>query len=126
MKGEKDVEIEELANESVGACDDRGRDSLRRRIVRARNGKPNRSVDRRWNTVYRRFRRRAESGVLSQVVEVLQNEALSDADFSVLSLESAFMKSSPSAAGALKNGPQAIGGRKAARDQDTCDRRRSR
>ncbi len=71
MKGEKDVEIEELANESVGACDDRVRDSLRRRIVRARNGKPNRSVDRRWNTVYRRFRRRSENGVLSRVLEVL-------------------------------------------------------
>lgn len=43
-----------------------------------------------------------ENGVLSQATEVLKNEALRDADFSVLSLESTFVKASPCAAGALK------------------------
>ena len=71
----------------------------------AENGCKQRALPRRyghWNTVYRRFRRWAESGVLSQVMEVLQNEALSNADFSVLSLDSTFVKASPCAAGALK------------------------
>ncbi|MBP3556349.1 MAG: IS5 family transposase, partial [Thermoguttaceae bacterium] len=83
------------------------------------NGCEQRALPRRyghWNTVYRRFRRWAESGVLSQVMEVLQNEALSNADFSVLSLDSTFVKASPCAAGALKkNGPQAIGRTKGGR-----------
>lgn len=62
------------------------------------------------NTIYRRFRRQAENGVLSQVMEAIQNKSLSDAGFSVLSSGSTFVKSSPSAVGALKkNGPQAIG-----------------
>jgi len=95
----------------------------------AENGCKWRALPRRyghWNTVYRRFRRRAESGVLSQVVEVLQNEALSDADFSVLSLDSTFVKASPCAAGALKKraaGDRSDKGR--AHDQDPCDRRRA-
>jgi len=87
----------------------------------AENGCKWRALPRRyghWNTVYRRFRRRAESGVLSQVVEVLQNEALSDADFSVLSLDSTFVKASPCAAGDRSDKGRA-------HDQDPCDRRRA-
>ena len=79
-----------------------------------------------WNTVYRRFRRWTESGVLSQVMEVLQKEALSDADFSVLSLDSTFVKASPCAAGALKKrtaGDRSDEGR--SNDQNLCDRRRA-
>ncbi|MBR2002627.1 MAG: transposase [Thermoguttaceae bacterium] len=78
-----------------------------------------------WNTVYRRFRRRAENGVLSRVQEVLQKEELIGADFSVLSLDSTFVKASPCAAGALKKraaSDRADEGR--AHDQDSCDRRR--
>ena len=95
----------------------------------AENGCKWRALPRRyghWNTVYRRFRRWAESGVLSQVMEVLQNEALSDADFSVLSLDSTFVKASPCAAGALKKrtaGDRSDEGR--SYDQDSRDRRRS-
>jgi len=94
----------------------------------AENGCKWRALPRRyghWNTVYRRFRRWAESGVLSRVMEVLQNEALSDADFSVLSLDSTFVKASPCAAGALKKraaSDRADEGR--SHNQDTCDRRR--
>ncbi|MBR4834970.1 MAG: IS5 family transposase [Thermoguttaceae bacterium] len=71
----------------------------------AENGCQWRALPRRyghWNTVYRRFRRWAENGVLTRVLEVLQNEELIGSDFSVLSLDSTFVKSSPSAAGALK------------------------
>ena len=72
----------------------------------AENGCKWRALPRRyghhWNTVYCRFRRRAENDVLSQASEALQKEELIDADFSVLSLDSTFVKSSPSAAGALK------------------------
>ena len=76
--------------------------------------------------IYRRFRRRAENGVLSQVLEVLQKEELIGADFSVLSLDSTLVKSSPSAAGALKKrtaSDRADEGRKTTRDQGLCDRR---
>ncbi len=94
----------------------------------AENGCKWRALPRRyghWNTVYRRFRRWAESGVLSRVLEALQKEELVGADFSVLSLDSTFVKSSPSAAGALKKraaSDRADEGR--SRDQDSCDRRR--
>ena len=94
----------------------------------AENGCKWRALPRRyghWNTVYRRFRRWAENGVLSQVLEVLQKEELIGADFSVLSLDSTFVKSSPSAAGALKK--RAASDRaheRRAHNQDTCDRRR--
>ena len=94
----------------------------------AENGCKWRALPRRyghWNTVYRRFRRWVESGVLSRVLEVLQKEELIGADFSVLSLDSTFVKSSPSAAGALKKraaGDRADEGR--SHDQDSCDRRR--
>ena len=94
----------------------------------AENGCKWRALPRRyghWNTVYRRFRRWAESGVLSRVLEALQKEELIGADFSVLSLDSTFVKSSPSAAGALKK--RAASDRaneRRAHDQDTCDRRR--
>ena len=76
--------------------------------------------------VYRRFRRRAENGVLSQALEVLQKEELIGADFSVLSLDSTFVKSSPSAAGALKKraaSDRSNEGRKTTRDQGSRDRR---
>ena len=94
----------------------------------AENGCKWRALPRRyghWNTVYRRFRRWAESGVLSRVLEALQKEELIGADFSVLSLDSTFVKSSPSAAGALKKraaSDRADEGR--SHDQDSCDRRR--
>jgi len=52
--------------------------------------------------VYRRFRRRAENAVLLKMQETLVNEELIDADFSVLSLDSTFVKASPCAAGSLK------------------------
>ncbi|MBP3558852.1 MAG: transposase, partial [Thermoguttaceae bacterium] len=71
----------------------------------AGNGGKWRALPRRyghWNTVYRRFRRWAENGVLSRVLEVLQKEELIGAVFSILSLDSTFVKASPSAAGALK------------------------
>ncbi len=54
-----------------------------------------------WNTVYRRFRRRAENGVLAKILEALVDEELIGADSLVLSLDSTFVKSSPSAADAL-------------------------
>ena len=94
----------------------------------AENGCKWRALPRRyghWNTVYRRFRRWAENGVLSRVLEVLQKEELIGADFSVLSLDSTFVKASPSAAGALKKraaSDRADEGR--SHDQDSCDRRR--
>lgn len=94
----------------------------------AENGCKWRALPRRyghWNTVYRRFRRWAENGVLSRVLEALKKEELIGADFSVLSLDSTFIKSSPSAAGALKK--RAASDRaneRRAHDQDTCDRRR--
>ena len=96
----------------------------------AENGCKWRALPRRyghWNTVYRRFRRWAESGVLSRVLEALQKEELIGADFSVLSLDSTFVKSSPSAAGALKKraaSDRADEGRKTTRDKGSCDRRR--
>ena len=95
----------------------------------AENGCKWRALPRRyghWNTVYRRFRRWAENGVLSQVLEVLQKEELIGDDFSVLSLDSTFVKSSPSAAGALKKraaSDRSDEGRKTTRDQGSCDRR---
>ena len=52
----------------------------------------------RWNTAYRRVRRRAENDVLPQTLETLQKEGTIGGDFSVLSLDSTFVKSSPSAA----------------------------
>jgi len=76
--------------------------------------------------VYRRFRRRAENAVLLKMQETLVNEELIDADFSVLSLDSTFVKASPCAAGALKKraaGDRSDKGR--AHDQDPCDRRRA-
>lgn len=94
----------------------------------AENGCKWRALPRRyghWNTVYRRFRRWAESGVLSRVLEALQKEELIGADFSVLSLDSTFVKASPSAAGALKKraaSDRADEGR--SHNQDSCDRRR--
>ncbi|MBR2002626.1 MAG: transposase [Thermoguttaceae bacterium] len=95
----------------------------------AENGCKWRALPRRyghhWNTVYCRFRRRAENDVLSQASEALQKEELIDADFSVLSLDSTFVKSSPSAAGALKKraaSDRSNEGR--AHDQDSCARRR--
>ena len=77
----------------------------------AENGCKWRALPRRyghWNTVYRRFRRRTENDVLSQASQAVQKKELIDSDFSVLSLDSTFVKSSPSAAGALKNGSQAL------------------
>jgi len=52
-------------------------------------------------SIYRRFRRRAENGVLAKILEALVDEELIDADSLVLSLGSTFVKSSPSAADAL-------------------------
>ena len=95
----------------------------------AENGCKWRALPRRyghWNTVYRRFRRWAENGILSQVLEALQKEELIGADFSVLSLDSTFVKSSPSAAGALKKraaSDRSDEGRKTTRDKGSCDRR---
>ena len=74
----------------------------------------------------RRSRRQAENGVLSRVLEVLQKEELIGADFSILSLDSTFVKASPCAAGALKKraaSDRAYEGR--SHDQDSRDRRRS-
>ncbi|MBR2005932.1 MAG: transposase [Thermoguttaceae bacterium] len=58
-----------------------------------------------WNTVYRRFRRWSEDGVLAQVLEVLKNEEFIGADFSALDLESTLEKSSPRSAAAIKKRP---------------------
>ena len=88
----------------------------------AENGCKWRALPRRyghWNTVYRRFRRWAENGVLSQVLEVLQKEEINCGDFSVLSLDSTFVKSSPSAAGALKK--RAASDRSDEERKTTCD-----
>lgn len=59
-------------------------------------------------------------------MEVLQKEELIGADFSVLSLDSTFVKSSPSAAGALKKraaSDRADEGRQTTRDEGSRDRR---
>ena len=94
----------------------------------AENGCKWRALPRRyghWNTVYRRFRRWVENGVLSRVLEVLQKEELIGADFSILSLDSTFVKASPCAAGALKKraaSDRSDEGR--SHDQDSYNRRR--
>ena len=56
---------------------------------------------------------------MSQVLEALKKKNLSEPIFGVLSLDSTFVKSSPSAAGALKK--RAASDR--SDDQDLCDRR---
>ena len=61
-----------------------------------------------------------------QVLKVLQKEELIGADFSVLSLDSTFVKSSPSAAGALKKraaSDRSDEGRQTTRDEGSRDRR---
>ena len=66
-----------------------------------------------------------QNGVLSQATEVFQKEAFIGAGFSVLSLDSTFVKTSPRAADALKKrtaADRADEGRSL--DQDTCERRR--
>jgi len=83
----------------------------------------------RWGLehVYRRFRRRVESVVLSQVMEVLQNEGVYRRRFSVLSLDSTFVKASPCAADALKKraaDDRSDKGLNTTRDKGSRDRRR--
>ena len=59
-------------------------------------------------------------------MEVFQNEEFIAHDFSVLSLDSTFVKSSPCAADALKKraeSDRADEGGKTARDKGSCDRR---
>ena len=55
-----------------------------------------------WSTIYKRFRRWSETGVLERVFKELQKEFLAEVDLSVLSLDSTSIKASPDATGALK------------------------
>ena len=55
-----------------------------------------------WSTIYKRFRRWSENGVLNRVFTALNEERLKGAKTSVLSLDSTCIKASPDAAGALK------------------------
>ena len=55
-----------------------------------------------WSTIYKRFRRWSENGVLNRVFTALNEERLKDAKTSVLSLDSTCIKASPDATGALK------------------------
>ena len=55
-----------------------------------------------WSTIYKRFRRWSENGVLNRVFTALNEERLKDAKTSVLSLDSTCVKANPDAAGALK------------------------
>ena len=55
-----------------------------------------------WSTIYKRFRRWSENGVLNRVFATLNEERLKDAETSVLSLDSTCIKASPDATGALK------------------------
>ena len=55
-----------------------------------------------WSTIYKRFRRWSENGVLARVFTALNEERLKDADVSVLSLDSTCIKANPDATGALK------------------------
>ena len=77
-------------------------------IYVAENGCVWRDLPRRyghWNTVYRRFRRWSENGVMAQVLEVLRNEEFIGADFSILDLGATLIKSSPRSVDALKKRP---------------------
>ncbi|MDD3589968.1 MAG: hypothetical protein PHO46_06825 [Thermoguttaceae bacterium] len=60
-------------------------------------------------TIYKRFRRWSESGVLEQTLDYIQKELLAETDVTVLSLDSTLVKVSPSAAGAVKKGKQSFG-----------------
>jgi len=53
-------------------------------------------------TIYKRFRRWSETGVLERVFDQLKKEFLLEIDLSVLSLDSTSIKASPDASGALK------------------------
>ena len=55
-----------------------------------------------WFTIYKRYRRWCENGVLERVQAKLLEERLIDTDVSVLSLDSTCVKVHPAAHGALK------------------------
>ena len=55
-----------------------------------------------WSTIYKRFRRWSETGVLEHVFDQLKEEFHLEIDLSVLSLDSNSIKASPDATGALK------------------------
>ena len=66
------------------------------------NGAPYRKEFGKWSTIYKRFRRWSETGVLERVFDQLKEEFLLEIDLSVLSLDSTSIKASPDATGALK------------------------
>jgi len=60
-------------------------------------------------SIYIRTNRWSKSGVLDQIFELLQGEQIVRIKIEAVKMDSTIVKAHPYGAGALKNGPQAIG-----------------
>lgn len=56
-----------------------------------------------WNSVYKRFRRLVEKGIMQQIFEALQQEQIISIKVEVLALDSTSCKVHPDGQGVLKN-----------------------